>query len=411
MTDKEKIICSNCGTKFILIKNPLKKCPKCSFINAEDAKDIKLPIQVFHYDHVIKKEDVISSNFKLKIENIDKSGWYFLSSDAASLTKNNFLRLESFPKKGLISYLSSFFFPSVGEETAKIIVDSSFPNLFLQNIELDKEVLKNNYELTDKTINIVCKVWKNKNLDNVLHILLRELGIGHAASNDIVNNRPDTAIQLLNNPYSLLGLVPYFSLSNAENIIASLSLDISEEQKIEGILEYSIKEIERRHGHTSFYKNVVFKKFNEFFPFDQKKLNSFVKKSNNFLITKQDDKEIITTRYSYERDQAIASALKLMKSKKIKKTKVKDISSLGKDFIVTTKQTEAIKMAINENLSFITGGPGTGKTTVISAIANELKKKKVNFALTALTGKAARRMGEIKGLKYHIFLIMKLRTP
>ena len=61
-----------------------------------------------------------------------------------------------------------------------------------------------------------------KNLDNVLHILLRELGIGHAASNDIVNNRPDTAIQLLNNPYSLLGLVPYFSLSNAENIIASL---------------------------------------------------------------------------------------------------------------------------------------------------------------------------------------------
>ena len=61
MTDKEKIICSNCGTKFILIKNPLKKCPKCSFINAEDAKDIKLPIQVFHYDHVIKKEDVICS--------------------------------------------------------------------------------------------------------------------------------------------------------------------------------------------------------------------------------------------------------------------------------------------------------------------------------------------------------------
>ena len=57
MADKKKITCSNCGTKFILIKNPLKKCPKCGHINAEDAKDIKLPVQVFYYDDRIKKED------------------------------------------------------------------------------------------------------------------------------------------------------------------------------------------------------------------------------------------------------------------------------------------------------------------------------------------------------------------
>ena len=92
-------------------------------------------------------------------------------------------------------------------------------NIFLQNTELDKVVLKENFLLTDKTINIICKVWKNKKLDNVLHILLRELGIGHAASNDIVNNRSESIIQLLNSPYSLLGTVPYFTLINAENII------------------------------------------------------------------------------------------------------------------------------------------------------------------------------------------------
>ena len=43
-------------------------------------------------------------------------------------------------------------------------------------------------------------------------------------------------------------------------------------------------------------------------------------------------------------------------------------------------------MALNERLIVITGGPGTGKTTVISAIAKELKNKNINFALTALTG-------------------------
>ena len=110
MTEQIKITCSNCGTKFLLIKNPFKKCPKCSFINAEDAKDIKLPIQVFYYDHITKKEDILSSNFNLNIKVADKSGWYFLPKDAEKLEKNNFIRLDSFPKKGLVSYLSSFFF-------------------------------------------------------------------------------------------------------------------------------------------------------------------------------------------------------------------------------------------------------------------------------------------------------------
>ena len=116
------------------------------------------------------------------------------------------------------------------------------------------------------------------------------------------------------------------------------------------VFEYSIKEIERRYGHTSFYKNVVFKKFNEFFPIDQNKLNTFVQDSKNFLITTENNKEIITNRFSHERDQLIANKLKAIQNKKTKKTKVKNISSIGKDFIVNVEQTEAIKMALNERL-------------------------------------------------------------
>jgi exodeoxyribonuclease V alpha subunit len=67
------------------------------------------------------------------------------------------------------------------------------------------------------------------------------------------------------------------------------------------------------------------------------------------------------------------------------------------DFILSEKQKEAIK-AINEhNVTVITGGPGTGKTTIIKSIIEIYETKKYKVVLAAPTGRAAKRMTETTG--------------
>src|SRR5262249_39809930 len=60
-------------------------------------------------------------------------------------------------------------------------------------------------------------------------------------------------------------------------------------------------------------------------------------------------------------------------------------------------QIEAAQRALNEKVFVITGGPGTGKTTLLTSLLAILRRAKVSFALAAPTGRAAKRMTESTG--------------
>lgn len=64
---------------------------------------------------------------------------------------------------------------------------------------------------------------------------------------------------------------------------------------------------------------------------------------------------------------------------------------------LTEKQQLAVKLALTEKVSILTGGPGTGKTTTVRAIIQLLKAKHKTFELAAPTGRAAKRLSEATG--------------
>src|SRR6266849_4473287 len=65
--------------------------------------------------------------------------------------------------------------------------------------------------------------------------------------------------------------------------------------------------------------------------------------------------------------------------------------------LLTEKQREAVQMAYNSKVSILTGGPGTGKSTSIRALLMVLRKRKIDVALAAPTGRAAKRLTEATG--------------
>ena len=65
--------------------------------------------------------------------------------------------------------------------------------------------------------------------------------------------------------------------------------------------------------------------------------------------------------------------------------------------ILDEDQIRATEQALREKVLVITGGPGTGKTTLLMALLAILRRAKANFALAAPTGRAAKRMAESAG--------------
>jgi exodeoxyribonuclease V alpha subunit len=69
------------------------------------------------------------------------------------------------------------------------------------------------------------------------------------------------------------------------------------------------------------------------------------------------------------------------------------------DITLAARQVEAVKCALTDKVVVITGGPGTGKTTIINAILKIFARAGVKFLLAAPTGRAAKRMSEATGMR------------
>lgn len=127
-----------------------------------------------------------------------------------------------------------------------------------------------------------------------------------------------------------------------------------------------------------------------------------LKASEGIYLEERDNKEWVYLNNFYVAEKNIADKiLALDKTKNIKKVNNFN-SELEKaekkqDIILSEEQKEAVKAVNDNNVCVITGGPGTGKTTIIKTIIDIYKTRKLKVVLCAPTGRAAKRMQEQSG--------------
>ena len=127
-----------------------------------------------------------------------------------------------------------------------------------------------------------------------------------------------------------------------------------------------------------------------------------LKVNNEIVVENRNDEKWVYLYSFYKAENQIAERiLKLDKAKNMKK-----VSNIEKelrlveektDIMLSEKQKEAIRAINDNNVTIITGGPGTGKTTIIKSIIEIYKQKKYKIVLCAPTGRAAKRMTETTG--------------
>lgn len=310
-------------------------------------------------------------------------------------------------KDSILEFLTSGLFKGIGEKKAKKIVDV-----------LGKDTLKIILEQPNNLILIPGITEKNKNeLHNRLQeyeasydiiIKLGNLGFTTREAMIIYNFYKEMSLQKIDEDfYNLYYDLKKLSFKRIDMLAIKNNIPSNDPTRIKAGIIYVMEELTNNYGHSYYY-------IHELLPFVEKALHinlvkediisyldNLIKKG---LIIKKEDYYYLATIYNDE--VYIVNRLNLLMHEKENSVKNIDeyINKIEQhlDISYNDDQKEAIKDSIKKNILIVTGGPGTGKTTILKGICElyrEINKYTMNqivenIALLAPTGRAAKRMSE-----------------
>lgn len=320
---------------------------------------------------------------------------------------NKYEKIMPEDKDGLILFLSSDIFPGVGEKTALSIVDTLGEDCLVK-IMNDYECLLSVPKLTDKkAMDIHNKLIKyNESYEIVVY--LTNFGFSMKDALKIYNHYLEDTIRVIeNNPYELIDTVDGITFSKIDELRNKTNVAEDDERRILALIIYVMKAACFQTGDTYLELETIYNAVKNVYQagISEEKLNYYLVELNSLGKIIIEDNKFILVDY-YKNEHYVASSVYDLLNKE--DTKIDNIDlKLERlenffDIEYNDEQKRAIKQALIKNFSIITGGPGTGKTTIIKGITQAYKmisgysfeKLKERMVLLAPTGRAAKRMSE-----------------
>lgn len=302
----------------------------------------------------------------------------------------------------LVTFLSSDLFP-VGEKTAKRIVDT-FHEETINKILENKDCLQLIPRLTEKRIDKIYNVLVDyQNTSNIV-LELTKLGFEMKESLSFLNKYDNKILDTVNtNIYELIDS-DEISFNKIDEIALNMGIEEDDDRRIKALIIYVMKELCFNNGDTYLTLEEISFNLSNFVSISPEKLDylmiklirdgKIVIEDKRYYLKKfYEAEKYICERLCFLNDMTVTSNINI--SKYIDNEKFNNICY---DDI----QRKAIEWGVNNNITIITGGPGTGKTTILTAIVNILieanKLKESEIALLAPTGRAAKKMMETTGI-------------
>lgn len=307
----------------------------------------------------------------------------------------------------MIDILSSNLFKGIGKKTAEKLVSVFKEKTFdvILNDTSNLLLIPGISEKQAKTLKEALKQYQGSYEDI---LMLNKLGFSTSESMKIYHYYKDRINEVLDcNLYNIYYDIDEISFPRVDSIfVAKYQKDSP--SRVAGAIVYIIKTLSMTYGHTYFSKEEV-----NSYLFRVLKVEVSEKvvadAYNSLLVDERivikDDRLYLWE--MYEAETLIARRLRLLAHEdKIKyknlDTKIKEIET-HYGIVYTDEQLDAIKLAITRKVAIITGGPGTGKTTILKGILDLYKvlsssdKIRLNeqIALLAPTGRASKRMSEV----------------
>ena len=310
--------------------------------------------------------------------------------------------------EGIIGYLSSGLIRGVSEITAKKITDK-FGLDTLSIIENSPDRLSEVKGLSDKKISkIVDSYAQNKSLRNIVSFLT-PFGITLNKAVRIQDAFGEKAMEILNErPFELCD-IPGFGFKTVDSIARKIKYKPNDKMRIKAAAKHIITEM-KSEGHVFMDQQELRDKCFELLNDDLRYISVTHDEIRNCLVELIRSRNLINNNgniYSPYMFKAEVELAKMIAERVFSETVVYpnldvliDSAQKHQGIMLSKAQSEAVKMCFSNNISIITGGPGTGKSTVLKVVVEVYKTLtgKDDILLAAPTGKAAKRMGECTGM-------------
>ncbi len=323
-------------------------------------------------------------------------------------------------RDGLINYLASSRFPGIGVKTATKIVDvlgmGAIDAILKDSTVLDKVGIR-----AEKAGALIASLKENLGMEQVV-IGLSQFGISGNLAGKVFNQYHEDALEIIKtNPYQLVSDIVGVGFATADRIAASLGFASDAPERLAGAILAALNERTESEGDTYVDPDVLFN-------LTRNLLGNRGVQDDDLLQVIQDlvaHRELVVhdghlfPKRLYDAEVQIARQLAVLANaagthipseKAVDKAIDHAKDALGINYDVT--QLNAIKTALTSTVFVLTGGPGTGKTTIINAVVHgfaelhdiDLDPNKYRgsetfpIMLAAPTGRAAKRIAETTNL-------------
>lgn len=308
--------------------------------------------------------------------------------------------------RGVEKYLSSGIIPGIGEKTAKKIVGQLGKNAVEKILE-NKDCLRTIKGVPKNKINLIYNILKEQQEEGNAIRFLIEHNISPILSSLIYKRFGENSIQVVSeDPYRLCQEVSGIGFLKADDIAFKMGFKKDDIRRIKAGISYTLEKA-TDDGHCYLKENELKEKVQSILGLDEYitciddlindlvNENVLVRRNDNLMLLKFDEAEnfiktFILKRINKEHRPFISESF-------LENTIPRIESTLSLKY--SNEQIEAIKTANRGRFLLITGGPGSGKTTIINAISKIFLAAGKEVKLAAPTGKASQRLSIVSGLK------------